>query len=101
LAQIDQSSQTLDIAFDRAISGRPFAALRSMYVTDVNNDVARVAVRQDRVGGWREEGVMAFTGARANELWAGRVTPSRHNTSAPDLVFAGFSEQPETGKANK
>jgi hypothetical protein len=101
LAQIDPASQTLEIAFDQPISGRPFAALRSMYVTDVNNDVARVAVREDSVGGWREQGVMAFSGARASELWAGRVAPSRHNTSAPDLVFAGFSEQPASHKANK
>ena len=82
-----------EVTFDKPIVGAPFAALRSMYVTDFNNDVARVAVREAGAGGWREDGIMAFKGARASELWAGRVSPSRHNTSSPDLLFSGFSEQ--------
>ena len=99
LAQIDATSQTLEIAFDGPIRGRPFAALRSMFVTEVNNDTARVAVREEGAAGWREQGIMAFAGARASELWAGRVSPSRHNTSSPDLVFMGFSDQPQSDKA--
>ena len=35
--------------------------------------------------------VMSFTRASVAELWAGRLAPSRHNTSAPDMVFKGFS----------
>jgi hypothetical protein len=101
LAEVDQRSHRLEIAFDRPISGRPFAALRSMYVTDVNNDVARVAVREEQARGWREQGIMAFSGARASEVWAGRVSPSRHNTSSPDLVFSDFSDQPESQRARK
>jgi hypothetical protein len=34
---------------------------------------------------------MAFTRATATDVWAGRVAPSRHNTSSPDMVFKGFS----------
>ena len=34
---------------------------------------------------------MSFTRANAAELWAGRTVPSRHNTSAPDMVFRDFS----------
>lgn len=100
LAQLDHNSQTLEVAFDTPIAGRPFAALRSMYVTDFNNDVARVAVREKGATGWREQGVMAFNGATASELWAGRVSPSRHNTSSPDLLFSGFSDQVD-GRAAK
>jgi hypothetical protein len=93
LAELDDKHHTLEVTFDKPIVGAPFAALRSMYVTDFNNDVARVAVREAGAGGWREDGIMAFKGARASELWAGRVSPSRHNTSSPDLLFSGFSEQ--------
>jgi hypothetical protein len=34
---------------------------------------------------------MAFKRATATELWAGRTSPSRHNTSSPDMVFRDFS----------
>jgi hypothetical protein len=91
LSEIDQKRHTLEIAFDSAIKGRPFAALRSMYVSELNNDVARIAVREPGAQGWREEPIMAFRRATAVEVWAGRVIPSRHNTSAPDMVFGGFA----------
>ena len=74
------------------MDGRPFAALRSMYVTDFNNDVARIAVREKGAKGWREEPIMAFKRATATDVWAGRVSPSRHNTSSPDMVFSAFVE---------
>jgi hypothetical protein len=80
------------VAFDRAIDGTPFAALRSMYVTEFNNDVARIAVREKGARGWRENNIMVFEHASATDVWAGRVAPSRHNTSSPDMVFSGFSD---------
>jgi hypothetical protein len=89
--EIDQRRHTLEIAFDAGIQGRPFAALRSMYVSELNNDVARIAVRESGAKGWREEPIMAFKRATAVEVWAGRIAPSRHNTSAPDTVFSGFA----------
>jgi hypothetical protein len=92
MAAIDQNRHVLDVSFDRGIDGRPFAALRSMYVTDFNNDVARIAVREKGAKGWREEPIMAFKRATATDVWAGRVSPSRHNTSSPDMVFSGFSD---------
>jgi hypothetical protein len=91
MTKVDQNVHALDVTFDRTISGRPFAALRSMYVTEFNNDVARIAVREQGAKGWREAPVMAFTRAAAADLWAGRVSPSRHNTSSPDMVFTGFA----------
>ena len=63
-----------------------------MYVTDFNNDVAPRRRARSGAGGWREDGIMAFKGARASELWAGRVRPHA-TTRAPDLLFSGFSEQ--------
>jgi hypothetical protein len=91
LAKVDQNRNLLEVAFDKPIEGRPFAALRSMYVTDFNNDVARIAVRETGAKGWREGAIMAFDRATATDIWAGRIAPSRHNTSSPDMVFGGFS----------
>jgi len=82
----------VDVIFDRPIEGGPFAMLRSMYVTNHNNDVARIAVREADAAGWREDGIMAFGKARATDVWLGRHSPSQHNTSSPDMVFNAFSE---------
>jgi hypothetical protein len=85
---------SLEVAFDRAIEGQPFAALRSMYVTEFNADVARIAAREEKAKAWREEPIMAFGKARATDVWMGRLVPSRHNTSAPDMMFNRFRGAP-------
>src|SRR5262249_34048854 len=91
MATVDQNRNILDVTLDRPIDGRPFAALRSMYVTEFNNDVAHIAVREKGAKGWREEPIMAFKRTLASDVWLGRVSPSRHNTSSPDMVFNGFA----------
>ena len=70
---------------------RPFAALRSMFVTEGNADVAHVGWRGKGGQAWTQTPVMDFKRASAAELWAGRTVPSRHNTSAPDMIFRNFS----------
>lgn len=93
ISRLDRERQRLDVTFDRPVAGRPFAALRSMYVTEFNNDVARSAVLETGAKSWREEPIMGFPGARsATDVWTGRLVPSRHNTSAPDHVFSAFSD---------
>ncbi|HEY1076386.1 MAG TPA: hypothetical protein VGE51_06825 [Fontimonas sp.] len=84
----------MDVVFDRPIQGAPFGMLRSMYVTEFNNDAARIAVREKGARGWREEHVMRFDRATASDAWIGRLAPSQHNTSSPDFVFNSFSDGP-------
>jgi hypothetical protein len=95
IASVDTNRLALDVAFDKGISGSPFAMLRSMYVTEFNNDTARIAVREQGEKGWREDNVMKFDHARATDIWIGRLTPSQHNTTSPDIVFNSFSDGPE------
>ena len=92
MTRTDQNRHVVDVTLDRPIDGRPFATLRSMFVTDFNNDVARIAVREKDAKGWREDGIMSFKRATATDVWAGRIAPSRHNTSSPDMVFGAFSD---------
>ncbi len=92
MAMADRNRTTLDVTLDRPITDRPFAALRSMYVTDFNNDVAKVAVREKNAKGWREDSILNFKKATASEIWAGRSTISRHNSSSPDMVFGAFTD---------
>ncbi|GGH23146.1 hypothetical protein GCM10007036_28690 [Alsobacter metallidurans] len=95
LTAIDPDRQILDVGFDRSMPGQaPFAALRSMYATEYNCDVARTAWRAPGAKGWGESPILDWKGADATELWAGRLVASRHNTSAPDMVFSHFSKGP-------
>lgn len=81
----------LDVTFDGAIGDGPFAAIRSMFVAEDNADMARVAWRG--VGAMDSAPVLDFTGATVAEVRAERMVPSRHNATAPDLVFGHFSGQ--------
>jgi len=92
LDKLDQERIVLDVNLAAPIAGdRPFAALRSMFVADANADVAQVAWRGKDKQAWTQTPVMNFSRASAAELWAGRTVPSRHNTSAPDMLFRDFS----------
>lgn len=94
LAHLDQDRIELEVALSQPVGGdRPFAALRSMYVTETNNDVARLAWRGSGER-YEEVPVMRVGEARVSELWAGRHIPSRHNTSAPDHILRRFSASP-------
>jgi hypothetical protein len=92
LEKLDTDGQVLDVTLDPPIAAdKPFAALRSMFVTETNNDVAQLGVRAKGAPGWERTGVMDFKRANAVEVWAGRLVPSRHNTSAPDMLFRNFA----------
>lgn len=90
LSEVSEKRLRLDVALDAAVSGLPFAAMRSMYVTAYNNDVERVAIRPPGAKGWAEAGIMDFKGGDALEVWAGRRAISQHNTSSPDMIFKKF-----------
>ena len=53
-------------------------------------DAARVAWHTPGGKAWETAPVMEFRRAEAIEFWAGRRLPSRHNMSAPDMIFGGF-----------
>ena len=91
LETLDTDRQVLDVTLDPVID-LPFAALRSMFVTEINNDVAQLGWRLKGAQSWERGGVMEFRRASAVEVWAGRLVPSRHNTSAPDMVFRDFKK---------
>jgi len=93
LAKLDRDRIALDVALD-PVAGRPFAALRSMFVTETNADVARLAWREAGAKAWQESPIDRFERARTVELWTGRAVPSRHNASAPDMRFSDFSAAP-------
>lgn len=101
ITSLDTNREALDVVYDKPITSGPFAMLRSMYVTEFNNDVARIAVREKGARGWREDNIMKFDRAQATDVWLGRLSPSQHNTLSPDIVFNSFSptEAPKRPKS--
>jgi len=93
LADLDEDHIALDVSFDRPVRRQPFAALRSMYVTEFDADVAHIALQIADGKSWLEQPIMSFGNAMATKAWMGRQVISRHNMSAPDLVFGGFSAE--------
>jgi hypothetical protein len=100
LDKIDQEHMSLEVTYSDAMpDGLPFASLRSMYAMQTMSDAARVAWRTKRGTNWQEAEVIGFPGANATELWVGRHLPSRHNLSAPDMVFSKFQSSPALARA--
>ena len=92
---VDEERITIEIKLDMAVeASRPFAALRSMFVTETNADVARAGWRTTGSQAYEDVSVMDFRRANALEFWAGRRLPSRHNMSAPDMIFRDFTGAP-------
>ncbi|KAB0267352.1 hypothetical protein [Microvirga brassicacearum] len=96
IRNLDRDRITLDVNFDRPVESGSFAALRSMYVTEFNADVARIAAREEGAPAWTEGPIMKFRDTKATDVWMGRLVPSRHNTSAPDMMFNRFSDGNKT-----
>lgn len=93
LVKLDKERLTLDVTFEGDVPRDvPLAALRSMFVSPVNNDVEQVMWREPGQEIWKNQGVMNFRSSLAQELWAGRTVASRHNTSAPDMHLSRFSK---------
>jgi len=93
IAAVDNTRIDVDATLSGSAAPLPFAALRSMFVTDTNADAAEVVWR-DEDGRDRRQPILAFPGARVTTLTAGRLTPGRHNISAPDITFSNFSTEP-------
>jgi hypothetical protein len=90
VAALTEERISLDVALTRSMPLMPFAALRSMFAAPDNADTAEVSWRDIKGASHIATPVMKFRRANVSELWAGRSRPSRHNTSAPDLIFGGF-----------
>jgi hypothetical protein len=81
----------LSLSIDRPVAAdRPFAALRSMFVTTAQSDIAVATWRPAAEDAPRAASILSFGAARATAARFGRIEPSAHNLSAPDMVFDRF-----------
>jgi hypothetical protein len=91
VTEATRSRVVLAAAFDAPTAGaRPFAALRSMFVDPLQADVAFARALPAAHGAAEAAPILAFDALRAPGARFGRSEPSRHNLSAPDMVFDRF-----------
>jgi len=91
VAEVSRERTALDVAFDAAVpSSHAFAALRSMYVTADNADIATTRYRAPD-GAVREVAIGERLTTPVTDLVFARTVVSRHNTSAPDQGFRAFA----------
>ena len=93
MASADQNRHALDVAFDKADrrAGRSRRCARCTSPSSTTTSPASPCARRAPRAGAKTP-IMAFERATATDIWAGRIAPSRHNTSSPDMVFNGFSD---------
>jgi hypothetical protein len=99
VTEATRSGIDLSVTLDTPLpSDRPFAALRSMFVATGQADVAVAVWPQAPPVQSEQIPIMDLKRIRAPSARFGRIEPSSHNLSAPDMVFGRFSsghvEQP-------
>jgi hypothetical protein len=81
---VDEEHIEIAIGLDPAVAPPlPFAALRSMFVTETNADVAQVSWRTPGGKAYEVAPIMSFQRADALELWAGRRLRDRPGDGLP------------------
>lgn len=91
VAEATPAQTVLALTLDPPLpEGRSFAALRSMFVSPAQADVAMAFWRGDSSAAAGAP-ILEFGRVTASSVRFGRVEPSRHNLSAPDLVFEEFA----------
>jgi hypothetical protein len=81
--ELERSANTLNL---------PFAAVRSMFVSETNADSARLMVRATPSSDWKGDLLSVAKESQAAEVKIDRVVPSKHNTLSPDFVFKNFAK---------
>jgi hypothetical protein len=92
VAALDHQALKADVELDPPVeSGRPFLAVRSMWVAGDDTDSGDLRWTSP-AGETRSAPAVGFGQVQALAVGFVKAVPSRHNTSAPDLRFSGFSD---------
>jgi len=93
VAEISEERTALEVSLHPATQkSQPFAVLRSMYVSVDNADVSELAWQSTRSAAPETRPLPEMSSIEAAQVRFARTTPSRHNTSAPDIRFSDFED---------
>jgi hypothetical protein len=92
ITSLDRQEMKAKVELDPPVeNGRPFVALRSMYVAPDNADTAELHWTAPD-GQTKVAPVVGFGEVKAAAVGFEKSEPSRHNTSAPDILFSDFEQ---------
>ena len=92
ITSLDHQAMKARVELDPPVeAGRPFVALRSMYVAPDNADTAELRWTPPD-GPAKVAPVVGFGQVQASALGFEKSIPSLHNTSAPDILFSDFEK---------
>jgi hypothetical protein len=92
ITSLDHQAMKAKVELDPPVeAGRPFLALRSMYVAPDNADTAELRWTQPD-GQMKVAPVVGFGEVKASAVGFEKSIPSLHNTSAPDILFSDFQD---------
>ncbi|HEY0225427.1 MAG TPA: hypothetical protein VGC05_03330 [Mycobacterium sp.] len=92
ITSLDRQAMKARVELDPPVdTGRPFVALRSMYVTPDNADTAELRWTAPD-GQQKVTPVVGFGQVQATAAGFEKSVPSLHNTSAPDILFSDFGD---------
>jgi hypothetical protein len=92
ITSLDHQAMKAKVELDPPVeTGRPFVALRSMYVAPDNADTAELRWTAPD-GQMKSAPVVGFGQVQASAVGFQKSMPSRHNTSAPDILFSDFAD---------
>jgi hypothetical protein len=92
IASLDRHAMRAKVELDPPVeTGRPFVALRSMFVAPDNADTAELHWTTPD-GQAKTAPVVGFGQAQASAVGFEKSVVSRHNTSAPDILFSNFEK---------
>jgi hypothetical protein len=90
ITSLDHEAMKARVTFEPPVeTGRPFVALRSMYVSPDNADAAELRWTAPD-GAKKVQPVVGFGQVQASAVGFEKSRPSLHNTSAPDIRFSDF-----------
>ena len=94
IVNLDPNELRAKVELDPPVAtGGPFVALRSMFVAEDNADTADLHVTDPAgPGAERVLPVIGFGQVKAAAVGFERSVPSKHNVSAPDILFGKFED---------
>ncbi len=87
VVKVDHEALRMTVSLTPPVAKLPFLALRSMYVAEDNADTGQLHIAGVHT---RALPPVGFGQVQASTITFGRSVVSRHNTSAPDIMFEKF-----------
>ncbi len=96
MAKVDANIHALDVVLDRPVAGKAVCRDPLHVLTEFNNDVARVAVREKGARSWREDTIMGSSAPRPPI--SGRAASRHPGTTRPRPIWSSTASRSDAAR---